>query len=162
MIKLKLSLFAFLSMLSVAVWAGYAPAKVQNAFKKMYPKVTYPDWSQEGSYYVADFMQNGFETDVWFDGNANWIMTQTEWGTLDNVPGAIYNAFSQGEYSNGQIEDVTLVEFPTNPSVVVIEVEAYNEDMKVQLFYSQDGELLQTRNLGYLENTLWPNLFNSN
>lgn len=160
--KFKLTILAFFSMFSVVVWADYAPSKVQAAFKKMYPKVTYPDWSQERGYYVGDFMQNGYDTSAWFDANANWIMTQTDWETLDNVPGAIYNAFSQGEYSNGQIEDVTLIEFPKCPSVVVIEVEAYNEDMKVQLFYSQDGELLQTRNLGYLEDTLWPDLFNCN
>lgn len=160
--KLKLSMLALLSMLSVAAWADYAPSKIQAAFKKMYPKVTYPGWTQEQSYYVGDFMQSGFETEAWFDSNADWIMTQTDWETLDNVPGSVYNAFSQGEYSNGQIEDVTLVEFPKCPSVVVIEVEAYNEDMKVQLFYSQEGELLQTRNLGYLENTLWPDLFNCN
>lgn len=160
--KLKLSILLLLSLFSAVAWAGYAPSAIQTAFKKMYPKVTYPAWSREGAYYVADFTQNGFEMEVWFDGNANYTMTQTDWETLDNVPAGVYNAFSQGQYSNGQIEDVTLVNFPECAPVIVIEVEAYNEDMKVQLFYSQEGELLQTRNLGYLSDTLWPSLFTCN
>lgn len=157
--KLKLYLSTLLLMVSVWAWADYAPANVQNAFKKMYPQVAHPDWSKEGNYYVAGFMKDGYETDVWFDGSARWVMTQTDWETLDNVPSPIYDAFSQGQYSNGQIEDVTLVQFSNAPCVVVIEVQQYNEDIKVQLFYAGNGQLLKTRNLGYLEDTLWPELF---
>lgn len=158
--KLKLYLSVMLLMVSVCVWADYAPANVQSAFKKMYPQVAHPDWSKEGNYYVAAFTKDGYETDVWFDGGARWLMTQTDWETLDNVPSPIYDAFSQGQYSNGQIENVTLVQFPNAPCVVVIEVQQYNEDIKVQLFYGGDGRLLKTRNLGYLADTLWPDLFN--
>lgn len=159
MIKLKLYLSALLLMVSVCALADYAPANVQNAFKKMYPKVAYPDWSKEGNYYVAKFQKDGYETEAWFDAGARWVMTQTDWETLDNVPSPIYDAFSQGQYANGEIEDVTLVQFPNAPCVVVIEVQQYNEDIKVQLFYGGNGRLLKSRNLGYLEDTLWPNLF---
>lgn len=55
---------------------------------------------------------NGFDTKVWFDGQAQWVMQQTDWETMDEVPPAVYNAFAASEYSGGMVQNVTWVQFP--------------------------------------------------
>ena len=40
------------------------------------------EWEVKGVYYVADCWVTGDELEVWFDVNANWVMTENE---LDNV-----------------------------------------------------------------------------
>ena len=67
-----------LLVVAVSVFADNAPAKVQTALKKMYPKADGIAWSQDGGYYCADFMMNGYEKNVWFNAQGQWQMTQTE------------------------------------------------------------------------------------
>lgn len=92
MSKLKFSFLVLMLMVSVSASADWAPADVQAALKKMYPTVDDVAWSHDESYYVADFLMNGFDTKVWFDGQAQWVMQQTDWETMDEVPPAVYNA----------------------------------------------------------------------
>ena len=47
---------------SVPALADYAPVNVQTALKKMYPAAKDVAWSRDEIYYVADFIQNGFDT----------------------------------------------------------------------------------------------------
>lgn len=70
MSKLKFSFLVLMLMVSVSASADWAPADVQAALKKMYPTVDDVAWSHDESYYVADFLMNGFDTKVWFDGQA--------------------------------------------------------------------------------------------
>lgn len=86
MSKLKFSFLVLMLMVSVSASADWAPADVQAALKKMYPTVDDVAWSHDESYYVADFLMNGFDTKVWFDGQAQWVMQQTDWETMDEVP----------------------------------------------------------------------------
>lgn len=72
--KLKLSFLLSMFFTSVSVFAGYTPVNVQNALKKMYPAANDIAWSQDGNYYVADFMMNAFDTRVWFNSDAQWVM----------------------------------------------------------------------------------------
>ena len=74
----------------MSVFAGYAPDNVQAALKKMYPTAAGIAWSQDKEYYVADFIMNGFDTKVWFSPDAKWVMKQTDWETLDEVPAAVF------------------------------------------------------------------------
>lgn len=101
MSKLKFSFLVLMLMVSVSASADWAPADVQAALKKMYPTADGVAWSHDESYYVADFLMNGFDTKVWFDGQAQWVMQQTDWETMDEVPPAVYNAFAASEYSGG-------------------------------------------------------------
>lgn len=158
--KLRTLLGAIALCLPLAALAGYAPAKVQAALKTMYPEATDIAWSRENNYYVADFMTNGYETDVWLDTNANWVMTLTDLESTDPLSPAVYNAFAMGEYAAGQVEDVTQATFPKRPAVIVIEVGQQNMDIKYQLFYATDGTLIQAVNMGYGDGKLWPNTFN--
>lgn len=150
-----------LAMLCVALWSvAGAPVNVQNAFKKMYPKVAYPDWSQKENYYIAGFMQNGLQKEVWFNADAALVMNQTDLETLDRVSSNVYNAFSFGQYSNWQVQNVTLVELPKCPPTVVIEVQQYNMPTTYQLFYSPQGDMVFSRDITYLDDTVWPDDFN--
>ena len=159
--KTKIYIFLLVLCAVIPAFAG-APANVQKAFKKLYPKVAYPDWSQKENYYIADFMQNGLEKEIWFDANANLIMTQTDLETMDRVSSNVYNAFSFGQYANWQVENVTLVELPKCPQTVVIEVQQYNMPTTYQLFYSPQGDLVFNRDITYLDDTVWPDDFNCN
>ena len=79
--KLKTSLLILMLLASISISAGYAPDSVQIALKKIYPTAVGIAWSQDKEYYVADFMMNGFDTKVWFNSDAEWVMKQTDWET---------------------------------------------------------------------------------
>lgn len=145
-----------ISTLSIA---GNPPQNVANALEKMYPKADNIAWSQQGDYFVAEFTMNELEKEVWFDTQANWIMTQTDLESADLLSPAVYNSFAIGQYSTWQVDNVTLVEFPNRTPVSVIEVEQNNMPGEYQLFYSQDGVLQRTRNVTYSNDTLWPGCF---
>ena len=95
--KLKTSLLILMLLASISASAGYAPDSVQIALKKMYPTAAGIAWSQDKAYYVADFVMNGFDTRVWFTPDAEWVMKQTDWETLDEVPAAVFNAFAASD-----------------------------------------------------------------
>ena len=145
-----------ISTLSIA---GNPPQNVANALGKMYPKADNIAWSQQGDYFVAEFTMNELEKEVWFDTQANWIMTQTDLESADLLSPAVYNSFAIGQYSTWQVDNVTLVEFPNRTPISVIEVEQNNMPGEYQLFYSQDGVLQRTRNVTYSNDTLWPGCF---
>lgn len=158
--KLNFILFIAVLMISVPGMAGNPPQNVANAFGKMYPKAKDIAWSQQGDYFIAEFTMNELEKEVWFDNQANWIMTQTDLESADLLSPAVYNSFAIGQYSTWQIDNVTLVEFPNRTPVSVIEVEQDNNvATEYQLFYSQDGVLQRTRNVTYSNDILWPGCF---
>ena len=142
MSKLKFSFLVLMLMVSVSASADWAPADVQAALKKMYPTVDDVAWSHDESYYVADFLMNGFDTKVWFDGQAQWVMQQTDWETMDEVPPAVYNAFAASEYSGGMVQNVTWVQFPKWQSIVAVEVGMANLQTKYQILFTPTGEII--------------------
>lgn len=156
--KLNVSILIVMLITSISAFAYILPA-AQTTFKKMYPKASDVAWSQNGNYYLADFMMNGFEKNVWFDGQANWAMTQTELGSLDQLTPVVYNAFVSGPYANGIVEDVTFVEFPKWQAIIVIKVGKDNVDLKYQVFYTPSGILLRARNVSYMHDILGPSTF---
>lgn len=159
MSKLRTYLLAVMLIMAAFTLADSTTA-MQAALKKIYPEASGSDWSRKGNYFIANFMQNGTERVVWFDSNANWIMTQTNAETIDNVSPTVYNAFTFGQYSDWPVDNVTFVEYKECPQITVIEVSQYNMETKYQLVYSQDGNLLNTRNVSYIDDTLWPAFFN--
>lgn len=162
----KFRIYLFMAALMVPLWAlaDYSPATVQAALKKMYPTATDVAWTHQendqGNYYVADFELDGYETDVWFDSQANWVMTLADWESADELSSTVYDAFSMGEYAACQVEDVTQATFPNRQPVVVIKVGEPNVENHYQLFYAPDGTLLRAYDMGYTEGTLCPGTFN--
>ena len=150
MSKLKFSFLVLMLMVSVSASADWAPADVQAALKKMYPTADGVAWSHDESYYVADFLMNGFDTKVWFDGQAQWVMQQTDWETMDEVPPAVYNAFAASEYSGGMVQNVTWVQFPKWQSIVAVEVGMANLQTKYQILFTPTGEIIRARRSHFL------------
>ncbi len=157
--KLKLSLLIGMLMSSLSVFANYAPANVQAALKKMYPTADDIAWSRDEEYYVADFMMNGFDTKVWFNADAEWVMKQTDWVTMDEVPPAVYNTFAASEFSGDRVQNVTWVQFPRWQAIVAVEVGRSNLQTKYQILFTPNGEILRARNVTYIYNPLGASTF---
>mgnify|MGYP001509362359 CR=1 FL=1 len=134
--KLTYSFLLLMLLTSVPALADYAPVNVQTALKKMYPAAKDVAWSRDETYYVADFIQNGFDTKVWFNSEAQWEMRQIDWETMDEVPNAVYNAFAASEYSDGMVQGVTLVQFPKREAVVSVIVGMANTQTRYQLLFT--------------------------
>ena len=73
-------------------------------------------------------------------------MRQIDWGTMDEVPNAVYNAFAASEYSDGMVQGVTLVQFPKREAVVSVVVGMANTQTRYQLLFTLDGGLEDERN----------------
>lgn len=143
----------------VATVSATSPATFHASLKKMYPQATDVSWNQQGNYYVASFTQNGFEKKVWMDVNARWIMTNTDLQTTDQLTPGVYNDFTLSQYSMWTVTDVNLMEFPKRAVLYVITVNQDNSSATNQLFYAQDGRLMQVRNVSYINPTLYPEVF---
>lgn len=141
------------------VSAGYTPTHVQDSLKVLFPSVQTVGWSIDHGYYVAGFKYNGFNTKVWFTPQGRWKMKQTDWQVLDEAPDAVWHTFSFGPYSTDNILDVTLVEFPNQKAQVVVHIGIDNAQTEYQLFYLMDGELINARNVTYMNDILGASTF---
>ena len=157
--KLRFIFFYILLQASLSVSADYAPTLVQDSLKNLYPQVGTVGWTTDGDYYVAGFQDNGFDMKVWFDSKGHWVMKQTDWQVMDEVPEAVYHTFTFGPYSTDEVLDVTLVEFPEQKAQVVVHIGEDNAETEYQLFYLTDGELINARNVTNMGNILGANTF---
>lgn len=159
MSRIRIVLLVLTLMSASPSFAGWAPAVVQNAFKKLYPTVSVVGWSTDQAYYVAGFQYNGFNMKVWFDTQGNWQMKQTDWQNLDEVPMPVYHTFTFGNYSSDNVLDVTYVEFPNQQAQIVVRIGIDNSLTQYQLFYLPNGELINARNVTNMYNILGAGTF---
>ena len=118
------------------------PTAVLNTFEAKYPDVSRAEWEMKYGYYVADFWQEGMETDVWIDTKAEWKMTELDLGTnLTLLPIAVQDAFKNGTYASWRIDDIDKYERP-DLTFYLIEVET-NGLQDRNLYYAEDGSLLK-------------------
>lgn len=157
--NLKIYLFVSMLLMSISVFASYPPSWVRAAFKKMYPEVVDAEWTKKGDYHVADFMKNGHELGVWFNNKAKWLMTETSVESLGSIPEPVAKAFMQTTLASMVLEEVTIVTFPKQPTVIVIKVRGHNSFTEYQVFYAPDGKLLQTLNVTQTGGEIYPGLF---
>lgn len=158
--KFKFSLLAgLLLLISASVFAGNPPTEVQEAFNKMYPEVTNAEWLRKSEYHIAGFISDSQEKDVWFGKDAQWIMTETNVGSLEHVPAPVAKAFMKGETPPIQIRYIKIITFPKMPAVIVIDIEEYNSNKEIQLFYAPDGKLLQSYDVTGGSGEIYPELF---
>ena len=146
-------------LLNLNAVADNVPTAIQDSLKALYPSVKTVGWSTDEDYYVASFNYNDFDMKVWFDNKGHWVMKQTDWQVMDEVPEAVWHTFTFGPYSTDEVLDVTLVEFPQKESQVVIHLGEDNAETEYQLFYLTDGELINARNVTNLTNILGANTF---
>ena len=145
--QLQTFLLLFCMTLPQLCRADWAPAAVQDSLKALYPQADGVAWSHDEAYYVADFPSDGFDVRIWFTDSGRWVMKQTDWQVLDEVPSAVYNAFAAGEYASWQVLDVVWVEFPHWQPLVSVTVGEQNLDTLMQLIYTPNGRLLRVRNV---------------
>ena len=157
--KFRFILFCTLLQAGLKLSAGTPPVVVQDSLKSLYPKVKTIGWGTDSNYYVATFQYNGFSTKVWFTTKGHWVMKQTDWQVMDEVPTPVWHTFTYGPYSIDQVDDVTLVEFPNHPPQIVILISIPNALTRYQLFYTTDGTLINARNVTYMDNILGVSTF---
>ena len=110
--KFNFSLLAgLLLLISASVCAENTPEKVQETFKKMYPKVTTVEWMHKSDYHIAGFVSDSHEMNAWFGNNAQWIMTETNVESLEDVPAPVAKAFMQTETPPIQIRYIKIITF---------------------------------------------------
>lgn len=99
------------------------PDQYAEALKAKFPNATQVSWEREGAYMVAEFQYNGYSTDVWYDGQAKWVMTETDYNRdLNALPTAVVNAFNQSQYAASTIDEIDGYE-RADATFYVIEVE---------------------------------------
>lgn len=164
MIKIKFSILAVMLMTALFSFSScsddddtYLPPNqdIINALNQLYPGVKNIEWEQKGVYYVADCWVGNDELDVWFDANANWIMTEMDI-FFENLPTAVSTAYQEGNYANWVIDDLTKLTFPQKPEEFVFEVQQGGQERA--LYYSEYGGLLREKDISDTDNTHWPDI----
>ena len=151
---LKILFFVIMCAVGQASFAIEVPSPVANAFKEAFPQVADAAWSADEGYYVATFTQNEFETRVWFDAQGHWVMEQIDWQTLSEAPSAIFNAFSQGQYAQNEVQDVVQIQYPEQATLVAILVGMPNQENGYMLLYNEHGELIDSNELANFNHCL--------
>lgn len=132
------------------------PESVSQSLQTKYPAATHVEWEVKGDYYVADCRMDGKEMDVWFDKQTEWVLTEIAL-VWNDLPAAVQTTFSAGEYASWKKDEYCLLEYALQPIQYVIEVEQGSTE--IQLFYSESGELMQTRDVTGKDDTHWPVIY---
>ena len=130
------------------------PSNIVDALKQLYPGAQDVEWEMKGTYYVADCWVTGDELDVWFDANANWVMTENDLESIDNLVPAVYTTFINSNYSSWVVTDVSVLTFPQHLTESVIQVK--QGTLRYALYFSQEGGLLHEKNISDGDDTNWP------
>ncbi len=128
---------------------------IVSSLAQLYPNAQDVTWEKKGKYEVASCKVNSNELEVWFNLQADWVMTEQDI-FREQLPAPVENSFSGGEYANWVIDDLTELSFPNRPLLYLIEVE--KGDKELALFYQADGTLVATHTITNANNTYWLDL----
>ncbi|MCM1449762.1 MAG: PepSY-like domain-containing protein [Clostridiales bacterium] len=120
------------------------PDTYTEALKAKYPEAKNVKWERKPSYYVAEFYETQKEYDVWFGNNAQWAMTEIDYGkNLFFIPAVVSEAFAKSAYGTGyNIDDVSEYQ-RTDMTFYLIEVDPIGGGTDEYLYYTPDGTLLK-------------------
>ena len=117
------------------------PQAVLNTFKTKYPNIL-PEWESKQGYYVAEFFQEGMETEMWITAQGEWAMTEMDMGmNLNLLPQPVLDAFKASTYATWQVDDMDKYE-RTDRTFYLIEVETAGQADR-DLLYNPDGTLIK-------------------
>lgn len=121
------------------------PEAYQEALKAKYPEAVNVKWEKTPRYYIAEFQKPQEEYDVWFGSEAEWAMTEIDYGhNLFFIPAAINEALAKSPYGTDHtIEDVSMFE-RIDRTFYLIEVEPMSGGADTYLYYAPDGTLIKT------------------
>ena len=84
----------------------------------------------------------------------NWVMTENELDSIDQLVPAVYTGFRNSNYSSWVVTDVFVLTYPQHPTESVIQVKQGN--LRFALYFSQEGGLLHERDITNGDDTNWP------
>lgn len=113
------------------------PNTVSTAFAQLYSSATVLEWEMEGSYYKADFLNNGVSAEAWFQADGTWVRTETDY--YGSLPEAIQNYISTN-YAGYYIDDQEYVETPSGTYYHVELENAAGHDVYLNIY--ADGTLV--------------------
>lgn len=116
------------------------PEGVRSSFNERYPNAKQVEWEQKNGFYVADFRNDGCDTDAWFDNNGIWYMTETD-VPFDALPEVVKSTFKSSQYGSWRVDDVDKLE--KNGLELLYVIEAEQGEQEVALNYSADGVLVR-------------------
>ncbi len=108
-------------------------------FSSMFPNAKHIEWEMEHGYYVAEFRDNGYDKEIWFDNSYSWVLTKTEYER--KVPDAVKNAVNLTNYKDWRIDDADFIEMKDRNSFYIVEVE--KGEAETDLYFSESGEFLK-------------------
>lgn len=145
---MKTTVFIFM-LLGVAglTWTGcnnknsYKPdARIVSAMNAKYPKATRIEWKQKHDYQVAEYYDNGVESEAWFDNNGRWLMTESDI-KYSALPAPVRNGFEKSIYASWKKDDVDKIEREGMAPIYVVEVDKGGQDMN--LYFTGSGMLVK-------------------
>lgn len=148
---MKTSVFIFM-LLGIAGLAltgcnnkkSYKPdARIISAMNAKYPKAARIEWEQKHDYQVAEYYDNGVESEAWFDNNGRWLMTESD-VKYTALPAAVRNGFEKSIYAGWKKDDIDKIERDGMAPVYVIEVEKEGQDM--DLYFTAGGMMVKAVN----------------
>lgn len=120
---------------------NYQPANtVVAAFKVKYPNARDVEWESKAGYEKAECYIDSYESEVWFDRNGTWVMTETDI-PYARLPQAVKITHEAGPYATWHVDDVDKIERPDVINIYIIEVEKGETD--IELHYAMDGTFIK-------------------
>lgn len=118
------------------------PDAVLDSFEAKFPGAGRTEWEKKRGYIVAEFRQDGMDTQVWYDSDGGWLMTEFDLGfNLSVLPQAVQDAVQGSQYAAWYVEDIHRYE-RANEVFYLIEVETKGEKDR-NLYYNEEGTLLK-------------------
>lgn len=98
----------------ITTLSATSPTTFHIALKKIYPHATNVSWSQQGII-MWPLLPKMVLKKVWMNGNAQWVMTNTDLQTTDQLTPNVYNDFTLSPYAMWTATNVNLIEFLNEP-----------------------------------------------
>lgn len=134
-----IALVAFNNSFAQDLRKSEVPSVVLNQFNSKFPKAFDVEWEKDGDLYKVEFETKwNNDHDVWFNSEGKIIKQKEELSARD-LPQAIKDYINQ-EYKNYKVDDVDKI---TENNRIVYKVEVENRKREINLFFNEDGTLVE-------------------
>ncbi|PWJ42854.1 PepSY-like domain-containing protein [Sediminitomix flava] len=121
----------------------------EQTFNEMFEGATNVEWSTKNNFSVVSFKPaatNLQNSSAWFDEDGEWYMTEYETDE-ESLPTAVKDAFEASEWAIApwEVDEVEKVERLGVETIYIIEVENEATDTEVEIRYSEEGVLLDSK-----------------
>jgi hypothetical protein len=120
------------------------PTAVLDAFNAKYPNMAVKDWDweEDKNMYEAEFNTNGKEHEAFFSPEGTWMKTITDI-KKNQLPSAVSNALSGGEYNSWNMSNYAEMETPEYGKVYKVKVGKGKEEFYLK--YDLNGKLVEKK-----------------